>query len=79
MGALLPRDLRDLKYAGTDLTPRQLRCLKKMAMGYTYPETAEALNISRDTVKMHLAIARSRLGAKTTPHAVAIAVSLDLI
>lgn len=75
----LPRELRDLKYNGTDLTPGQHRILKKIALGFTGPQAAEALGISTETVKRQLQITRSKLGANTTAHAVAIAVSLDLI
>ena len=43
------------------------------------PETAKKLHVSPATVKTQLRVARARLGAKTTAHAVGIAVSLDMI
>lgn len=75
----LPRELRELHYAGRPLTPGQHRILREIALGMTGPEAAKALGISNETVKRQLAITRSKLGANTTTHAVAIAVSLDLI
>jgi DNA-binding CsgD family transcriptional regulator len=75
----LPRELRDLRYAGEPLTEGQFRILREIAFGLTGTQTARALGISNETVKTQLAIARSKLNAKTTTHAVAIAVSLDLI
>ena len=75
----LPRELRELHYGGQELTPGQHRVLRKIALGLTGPEAADELGISNETVKRQLAITRSKLGANTTAHAVAIAVSLDLI
>jgi DNA-binding CsgD family transcriptional regulator len=75
----LPRELRDLRYEGEPLTEGQFRVLREIALGSTGPQAAEALGISNETVKDHLAITRSKLNANTTAQAVAIAVSLDLI
>lgn len=75
----LPRELRAIRYEGEALTPGQHRVLRKIALGSTGTEAAEELGISPETVKRQLAITRSKLGASTTAHAVAIAVSLDLI
>jgi DNA-binding CsgD family transcriptional regulator len=75
----LPRELRDLRFGGEPLTNGQYRVLRKVALGLTGPQAAEALGISNETVKKQLAITRSKLNANTTAHAVAIAVSLDLI
>lgn len=75
----LPKDLRDLRYDGEPLTSGQARVLKRIALGDTGPQAATALGISPETVKRQLSIARSKLGAKTTAEAVAIAVSLDMI
>lgn len=75
----LPKYLRDLKYGGEPLTPGQHRVLRQMALGKTYAEAAQTLGISPETVKRQLAITRSKLGARTTAQAVAIAVSFDLI
>lgn len=75
----LPKDLRDLRYDGEPLTPGQTRVLKRIALGDTGPQAAALLGISPETVKRQLSITRSKLGAKTTAEAVAIAVSLDMI
>ena len=75
----LPRELRELKYEGQELTPGQHRVLRQIALGKTGPEVADELGISPETVKRQLAITRAKLGASTTAQAVAIAVSLDLI
>jgi len=75
----LPRELRDLRYEGESLTEGQFRVLREIALGMTGPQAADALGISNETVKKQLAITRSKLKANTTAHAVAIAVSLDLI
>jgi DNA-binding CsgD family transcriptional regulator len=75
----LPRELRDLRFAGEPLTNGQHRVLRKIALGSTGPQAAEELGISNETVKKQLAITRSKLNANTTAHAVAIAISLDLI
>ena len=75
----LPRELRDLRYEGEALTEGQFRVLREIALGLTGPQAAEALGISNETVKKQLAVTRSKLRANTTAHAVAIAVSFDLI
>lgn len=75
----LPRELRNLKYDGTPLTRGQRRVLRRIALGDSGTEAARFLGISRETVKRQLALARSKLGARTTAQAVGIAVSLDLI
>jgi DNA-binding CsgD family transcriptional regulator len=75
----LPRDLRDLHYEGRALTPGQHRVLRHIALGLTGTEAARVLGVSPETVKRQLAITRSKLKAKTTAQAVAIAISLDLI
>ena len=75
----LPRELQELHYEGKELSPAQHRILRHIATGKTGTQTAAALGISNETVKEQLAITRAKLGANTTTHAVAIAVSLDLI
>lgn len=77
--SMLPRDLRDLRYHGEKLTAGQHKVLRKIALGRTGTQAARELGVSTETVKTQLAIARSKLGADTTAHAVAIAVSYDLI
>jgi len=71
----LPRDLSGLKIEGTDLTDGETQVLRLLARGLTRREVGSRLNKSEETVKAR----RSRLRARNTTHAVAIAVSLDLI
>lgn len=61
------------------LTRRQLEFLALSAQGMKYAEIASACFVSCDRVNEALEEARSRLCAKNTLHAVAIAISLDLI
>lgn len=58
---------------GTPLTPTETRILQLAATGRKYGQIAREIGTSVDAVKTHAARARVRLGASTTPHAVAIA------
>jgi DNA-binding NarL/FixJ family response regulator len=75
----LPRDLCGLKIEGTDLTACETQVLRLLARGLTRREVGTRLNKSEETVKALSKTCRSRLRARNTTHAVAIAVSLDLI
>jgi DNA-binding NarL/FixJ family response regulator len=75
----LPRDLSELKVGGTDLTTGETQVLCLLARGLTRREVGARLNKSEETVKALSKTCRSRLRARNTAHAVAIAVSLDLI
>ena len=75
----LPMDLCGLKIGGTDLTACERQVLRLLARGLTRREAGELLNKSEETVKALSKTCRSRLRARNTAHAVAIAVSLDLI
>ncbi|MFN2316320.1 MAG: response regulator [Gemmatimonadales bacterium] len=55
------------------LRPGHRRVLQCAAVGLTYPETATRLGLAEVTVEKYLKEARTRLGAKNTAHAVAIA------
>jgi DNA-binding CsgD family transcriptional regulator len=57
--------------AADNLTPRELECLRWVAMGKTDFETGMILGISQETVKYHVEKARGRLNAATRAHAVA--------
>jgi len=61
------------------LTDRQLDVLGLLARGLTYERTGELLGISLHTVKEVAHGARSRLQARNTAHAVAIALREGLI
>ena len=75
----LPRELCGLKLEGTDLTTGETQVLRLLARGLTRREVGAHLNKSEETVKSLSKTSRSRLRARNTTHAVAIAVSLDLI
>ena len=61
------------------LTPRERDCLSCAARGMTYREIAKVLDISPRTVEQHLASARSKLGAHSTAHAIAVAARRRII
>jgi DNA-binding CsgD family transcriptional regulator len=75
----LPKELRAVLVGGTDLTTTEAQVLRLLARGLTRREVGERLNKSEETVKALSKTCRSRLRARNTAHAVAIAVSLDLI
>ena len=61
------------------LSPRELDVLRAYAVGLVEPEIAVLYGISRDTVKTQAGMARLRLGAKNTTHAVALAIRAGLL
>jgi DNA-binding CsgD family transcriptional regulator len=63
----------------TEASARELEALRYTSHGLDRAQCADAMNVSPETVKTHLEIARLKLRAKTTPHAVAIALRLGLI
>lgn len=60
-------------------TPRQLQILQLSADGDTFRAIALELGISQQTVKNHMLELRHRLGAVSSPNAVAIALRLGWI
>jgi DNA-binding CsgD family transcriptional regulator len=62
-----------------ELTPTELRCLRAASYGLRADETAEALGLTFDAVRMQLRHARRKLAAKNTAHALAIAMRHGLI
>ena len=77
--ASLPMRLLRLQTAGTTLTDSEAQVLRGIAMGDTQVEVARRLGKSLETVRKQSKMARARLKARTNAHAVAIAISLDLI
>jgi DNA-binding CsgD family transcriptional regulator len=77
--ASLPMPLLRVHKEGTDLTEAEAALLTRLALGDTQPEAARRLGKSLETVRKQSKLARARLQARTNAHAVAIAVSLDLI
>jgi DNA-binding CsgD family transcriptional regulator len=62
-----------------ELTERELECLDGIANGLQGDGLGFALGIHAKTVEKHLASLRKKLKAKTTAHAVAIAVEKGLV
>lgn len=56
------------------LSPREREVLTRLAEGRTVPEIAEELVLSPLTIRTHVRNAKDKLSARTTAHAVAIAV-----
>lgn len=56
--------------ANPDLTAREIEMLRYAYNGFTGRQTAEALNVSHDTVKTHLRHAYAKLGVKNRAGAV---------
>lgn len=75
----LSRELAAIYYDGKPLSRRQREILYRIALGMTGTEAAADLGVSYETVKRHLSIVRAKLKARTTCHAVALAMSYDLI
>lgn len=64
---------------GYDLTPRELEILQLMAEGLNNPAIAEALSVSRSTVKFHVSNILSKFGTSSRIRAIAIAIQHHLI
>ncbi len=79
LASLLSGDALSYHVRGTDLTPAEQKVLRLLADGYDHPTVAQKLGKSFETVKAQSKLARARLGARNTTHAVAIAISLDMI
>jgi DNA-binding CsgD family transcriptional regulator len=56
------------------LSPAELRVLNLIADGMTIKEAALFLERSEYTLMQHMKVARRRLGAKNTPHAIRLAI-----
>ncbi len=63
---------------GADLTEREREVLKLMVKGMNNPDIADALVISRSTVKFHVSSILSKLGVASRTEAVALAVEHHL-
>lgn len=75
----LPMWLLREAFDGSDPTSSELAALKRIALGDTQIEAAERLGKSPETVRKQMKMVRARLRARTNAHAVAIAMSRDLI
>jgi DNA-binding CsgD family transcriptional regulator len=65
--------------AARPLTPRQLMALQYIALGHTERDASRRMGIALSTLSQHLAAARDRLDARSTAHAVALAIAAGLI
>lgn len=71
--------LRGKNYYKKELTPPQLQVLQHMANGLDRSEAAAAEHYSLNSIKGHLREATRKLEARSTSHAVAIALRRGLI
>lgn len=71
--------LPDVEQPLRSLAPRELDVLRWAARGRTVQDTADILVLSERTVRFYLELARSKLNALNTTHAVAIALQARLI
>lgn len=62
-----------------ELPPKQHEILELFAEGLTREEIASRMGIGAETVKKQSSIVRRKLGARTTPNAVAIALRIGVI
>ena len=67
------------RHDGYDLTPREKDVLGLMAQGFTNPEIARYLSISRSTVKFHVSSILAKLEVSGRTEAVALAVKENLL
>ena len=65
--------------SGPALTRREYEVLRRVAMGETNPEIAEALGLSRNTVKTYLQTALQKLGVRNRVEAIARANEVGLL
>ena len=61
------------------LTPRQLQCLRLIAIGKTLDEAAEILGLSYSTVRFHLKAAEESLGTMNRANAIRTAAALGML
>ena len=61
------------------LTSREIETLRHISKGYTYEQTAHAMNISLSTIQSHIRNTYRKLGARNQMQATAKALSLGLI
>lgn len=77
--ARTPKPNRGDRSACRELTTRQRAVLTGLATGDSVEEIARELNLSPDTVRVHIRNARMRLGARSRSHAVVIALQRGCI
>lgn len=75
----LVRAKNDEDLVGRDLTIREREVLRYLTKGMTNPEIAQALSISRSTVKAHVSNILSKLGVSNRAEAIALAIENHLV
>ncbi len=81
-GTSFPGDIMKIyeaRAAARGLTPRETEILKAVAKGFTNQDVARALDISPNSVKMHLRHIFDKLGAADRTEAVAAAIRRGII
>ena len=78
-GADLDAEYAHLAPVATELSPREHEVLTMVARGHSNGETAEALDLSVETVKSHMRRVLGKLGARNRCHAVALAYDRGLL
>jgi LuxR family transcriptional regulator len=71
--------LAQMVVGAATLTAAELEALRLLCDGLDQQEIAERLGVSRSAVKQRMQSACSKLGAKTTAHAVALCISRNLL
>ena len=76
--ALIQANIRSVK-PDYNLSPRELEVLEKLVAGLSNPQIAEALFISRATVKRHVSNIFTKLAVGNRTEAVALAIKDDIL
>ncbi|WP_232284748.1 response regulator transcription factor [Rhodococcus sp. R1101] len=83
---LFPERVRDLMSTprhrarnGPALTPTELRVLEALVRGAENREIAEALHVTRETVKTHVSSILAKFGARNRTHAAVLALDAGLV
>jgi len=66
------------KRPSTKLTPNQAAILAALAEGLSVPQIADEWEVSQTVVYRNIEGARTKLGAKTIPHATAIWIRMEM-
>lgn len=61
--------------AAAPLTEREAEILNLLALGFTGPEIAQRLVLGVETVRTHIRNLKRKLGARTLPHLIALAIA----
>lgn len=61
------------------LTKRELQCLHYAALGCSMQETADALSLSRETIRTHRKVIFRKFGCRNILEAVVIAIERKLL